>query len=325
MIKSKTKYQAAAEEICSLFESRGIGRVISTAHLGDGEFNAAYKVTCENEKDYVLKIAPPKDAAVLSYENNMMESEVYWYGLMKKYTDILCPEIYASDTSCKIIKSNCFIMEMMEGEILWKCDFSPEEAERVRAEKIGMLAKIHGIRNDRYGYIQSGLHDSWYEALRSMAGRLVQDCKDIGYDTPDGEEFIRLIDRHEEVLRKAPCCMVNFDLWDSNILYNKGRLIWIDPERGFWGDPVADFITVGNGQKIPLTDKKKELDIYNKTAKEALELNRETEIRYACAVAYLALIEEVEKYVRYEPDNPNYIRNTIDARDMYDMAFEVMR
>ena len=168
MIKSKTKYQAAPEEICSLFESRGIGRVISTAHLGDGEFNAAYKVTCENGKDYVLKIAPPKDAAVLSYENNMMESEVYWYGLMKKYTDILCPEIYASDTSCKIIKSNCFIMEMMEGETLWKCDFSPEEAERVRAEKIGMLAKIHGIRNDRYGYIQSGLHDSWYEALRSM-------------------------------------------------------------------------------------------------------------------------------------------------------------
>ena len=61
------------------------------------------------------------------------------------------------------------------------------------------------------------------------------------------------------------------------------------------------------------------------TAKEKIELNRHTEIRYACAVAYLALIEEVEKYVRYEPDHPNYIRNTVDARDMYDMAFDVMR
>ena len=43
------------------------------------------------------------------------------------------------------------------------------------------------------------------------------------------------------------------------------------------------------------------------------------------AVCLLALIEEVEKYVRYEPDNPNYKRNTVDARDMYDMAFEILK
>ena len=284
-----------------------------------------HKVTCEGERDYVLKIAPHKEATVLSYEKNMMDSEVYWYRKMKEHTDILCPEIYAVDSTCEIIKSCCFIMQMMEGEPLWKCDFTSEEAERVQAEKIGMLAKIHCVKNDKYGYRQSGLYGSWYEALRSMAGNLVMDCKNIGYETPDGEEFIRLIDRHEDVLRKAPCRMVNFDLWDSNVLYDDGKLVWIDPERGFWGDPVADFITVGKGQKAPLTDKKKEIEIYNRTATEKIELNRDTEIRYACAVAYLALIEEVEKYVRYEPDHPNYIRNTVDARDMYDMAFEVMR
>ena len=42
------------------------------------------------------------------------------------------------------------------------------------------------------------------------------------------------------------------------------------------------------------------------------------------AVCYLALIEEVEKYVRYEPDDPTYIRNTIDSRDMYHMAFDIL-
>ena len=41
-------------------------------------------------------------------------------------------------------------------------------------------------------------------------------------------------------------------------------------------------------------------------------------------IAYLALIEEVEKYVRYEPDEENYIRNTVDARDMYDLAFGIL-
>ncbi|MCR4896614.1 MAG: aminoglycoside phosphotransferase family protein [Lachnospiraceae bacterium] len=325
MIRSRTKYEATAEEIGRLFAAKGFGKVRSCVPLGDGEFNAVFRVACEDGREYALKIAPPADAKVLGYEKNMMASEVYWYGLMKEKTHILCPELYASDFSCSILGSSCFIMEVMQGDPLWKCDFTPEEAKRVQAEKIGMLAQIHSIRNDGYGYIQAGLHASWYEALRSMAGNLVKDCKNIGQETPDGEEFLKLIDKHEETLRKAPCRMVNFDLWDSNVLYDNGRLVWIDPERGFWGDPVADFITIGKGQKTLLADKEEELEIYNTTAAEKLELSRETEIRYACAVAYLALIEEVEKYVRYEPDHPNYIRNTVDARDMYDIAFDLMR
>ena len=59
-------------------------------------------------------------------------------------------------------------------------------------------------------------------------------------------------------------------------------------------------------------------------AEEKIFLTKETEIRYALAVCYLALIEEVEKYVRYEADNPTYIRNTVDAREMYDMAFGIL-
>ncbi|MBR6366089.1 MAG: hypothetical protein IKS10_08360 [Lachnospiraceae bacterium] len=59
-------------------------------------------------------------------------------------------------------------------------------------------------------------------------------------------------------------------------------------------------------------------------ADEKIVLTEETQIRYALAVCYLALIEEVEKYVRYEPDDPTYIRNTVDARAMYDMAFELL-
>ena len=118
--------------------------------------------------------------------------------------------------------------------------------------------------------------------------------------------------------------MVNFDLWDSNILYHDGNICWIDPERGFWGDPVADFITIGPGQKAPLSDKGKELGIYNRFADEKIVLTEETEIRYALAVCYLALIEEVEKYVRYDEEDPNYVRNTVDARDMYDMAFGIL-
>ena len=58
-------------------------------------------------------------------------------------------------------------------------------------------------------------------------------------------------------------------------------------------------------------------------AQDKILLTEETEIRYALAVCYLALIEEVEKYVRYEPDNPTYIRNAIDSKEMFEMAFKL--
>ncbi|WP_026651502.1 aminoglycoside phosphotransferase family protein [Butyrivibrio proteoclasticus] len=324
MIKSKTKYEATENEIKELFKAHNVGNVTRIEALGNGEFNAAYKVTCDNGNSYALKIAPPDGATVLTYEKNMMESEVFWYTKMHENTDILCPEVYVFDFSKSIIKSNCFIMELMEGEPLWAVKFTDEEYENVQKQKIGMLAKIHRIKNDEFGYIQSGLHATWYEALKAMASNLVSDYKKLGYETPDGEKFIKLIDKHEDLLRDVPCRMVNFDLWDSNVLYSDGKICWIDPERGFWGDPVADFITLGPGQKSLLSAKQKELEIYNEVAEEKILLSEETERRYAFAVCLLALIEEVEKYVRYEPDEENYIRNTKDARAMYDMAFEIL-
>ena len=322
-MKSKTKYNATNKEIRQEFLKAGIGEAADIEPLGDGEFNAAFKVRVQ-DKDYVLKIAPPKDATVVNHEHNMMKAEVFWYRQMSENTGIRVPKIYYEDFSQDTIKSDCFIMEMLYGEPLWKVNADETLNESIQEKKIAMLAQIHAISNDKFGYIQVQQYDNWYEAILNMASNLVYDCKKFGHETHDGEKFLKLIEKHKNLLEKSPCRMVNFDLWDSNVLYVDGSLAWIDPERSFWGDPVADFITLGKGQKAPLNEKLHEIEIYNKYAKEPVSAGPEECVRYAVAVAYLALIEEVEKYVRYEPDEPNYIRNTVDARDMYDMAFEVM-
>ena len=75
MIKSKTKYEGTDSEIRELFDAHKLGAVSSITPLGNGEFNAAYKVTCDDGISYALKIAPPEEAKVLTYEKNMMESE----------------------------------------------------------------------------------------------------------------------------------------------------------------------------------------------------------------------------------------------------------
>ena len=79
---SKTKYEASEAEIIELFSFHKMGNVTDIAALGAGEFNSVYKVTCDNDTSYALKIAPPQNAKVLSYENNLMKSEVFWYSQM---------------------------------------------------------------------------------------------------------------------------------------------------------------------------------------------------------------------------------------------------
>jgi fructosamine-3-kinase len=39
--------------------------------------------------------------------------------------------------------------------------------------------------------------------------------------------------------------LVHFDLWDGNILVHDGRITGlVDGERAFWGDPVAEFVSL---------------------------------------------------------------------------------
>lgn len=323
MAKSKTKYIPGAELIIKLFEKNGINDVEKIEPLGNGEFNAAFKAVTLR-KEYVIKFAPATEANVLTYEKDMMQSETYWYEQIRKCTAIRVPEIYVSDFSCNIVPTSYFIMEMMKGEPLWAVEMTKEERQRVQEEKLKMLSQIHKIHHDQFGYIQMGLFPTWYEAIRSMVAALISDCEKMGKSTPDGYKLLAGIDRHRDILEGVKCSMVNFDLWDSNILYHEGDIVWIDPERSFYGDPIGDFITQGAGQKASLDAKRSEIEYYNKYAETPIEIGEESEIRYAIMAAYLALIEEVEKYVRYEPDEENYIRNTVDARDMYDLAFKVL-
>lgn len=324
MIKSKTKFRATEEDIVRIFRANNMSPIITVETLGNGEFNAVFKVCTEDNKEYAVKIAPSHDSKVLTYENNMMKSEVFWYEQMREKIDISIPKVYVSDFSENIISTSYFIMEKMDGKPLWEMGFTDAEYAKVQEQKIFMLTQIHQIHNDMFGYIQTGLQNSWYAAIRGMVSNLIKDCETMGKETPNGHKFLMAIDRHEDLLRDCECCMVNFDLWDSNVLYHNGKLCWIDPERSFWGDRIADFITLGKGQKSPLSEKLAEIEIYNRTSEKPIIYDKNMEIRYQVAVGYLALIEEVEKYVRYEPEEENYIRNTVDAKAMFEMVFNIL-
>ena len=136
------------------------------------------------------------------------------------------------------------------------------------------------------------------------------------------------MDSSRAVLAAAPCVMVNFDLWSSNILCHtvdgQTRFAWIDPERSLWGDPVLDFLPL-ESFTAPLDKKTLSLATHNALCRVPVQVNRETRLRYAFAQGLLALIQEVEKYYRFTPLSQGWMVDVTGAAAGYAAAFAVLR
>ena len=325
-VDSKTKYPIHVPDIQKIFRAAGFPGVCKIHPLGAGMYNAVYEV-CTNEKSYVIKIAPPSEVPVMTYERDIMRAELYWYRQMREKTGIRVPEIYVQDFDHRIIPADYFIMEKLDGKQFDQMDFTPQEKVEASSQLAKMAAQIHRIRNDRFGYIQNELCENWYQAVRRMVSNIIQDAARLGKRTRRGERLLQAIDRYQSVLEKAECCMVNFDIWAPNILCIRGdqgiEYAWIDPERSFWGDRIADFVCLEMSK--PLREKKKSLTAYNGISDHPVAATWEEEIRLAVAQGYLALIQEVEKYYRYTPWNQGWWLDVFSSRYFYNKAFGVLQ
>lgn len=324
---SKTKYHLDDSVIRSLFEAAGIKGITDIGPLGAGEFNAVYSVRTP-EKEYALKVAPAADVPVLTYEKDMMASEVFWYQRMREHSPIHVPEIHRADFTRAIIPTPYFIMDKVPGKQMDQMDFSETEKADALAETARMVAQIHHIKNDKFGYVQNGLFDDWYQAIRSMIVNLIADAEKKHRKTARGVRLLSYVDKYRTILEKADCCMVNFDIWAPNILCQRLedgsiRYHWLDPERSFWGDRIVDFVCLET--MAPLPEKKLSLSAYNAVAEHPVLATREEQIRYGIALGYLALIMEVEKYYRYSPFHFGWWRNVGASSLFYSRALECLK
>ena len=214
-------------------------------------------------------------------------------------------------------------MQRIPGKQMNEMEFAPEEMQQVHQALPEMAAKMHRVTNKGYGYPQNGLHDTWTKALYSMAEAVIKDAQAVGKSCENGEKMLVYIKKHASVLDRASCCMVNFDLWDANIICQRtsnGILsVLIDPERGYWGDPVMDFLCREFDK--PIKEKKNSLRAYNMSAVHPIMVGRDEEIRYAFAQAYLGIIMEVERYYRYIPGDEGWTRNDNVCQFLFGQAF----
>ena len=326
MVISRTKFEISHDDIRRIFSHAGFAPVAGIRSLGAGEFNAVYAVEAGGQT-YALKVGAD-NSAVMIYEKDMLKSELFWYQVIAERTDLRVPRVFFSDFTKTIIPTNYFIMEFIPGPR--KDELNVTEAQRAKADAViaGMIARLHRVRGEKFGYPQCGLHESWDIALEHMIQNLIRDAQKVNLALPRAEKVLTLIDRYRSVLSGAPCRLISFDAWEPNFICvsdnpDQPEFAWIDPERCLWGDPMMDFLTMELGN-WNLSQKTRTLAAYNAVAEFPVSGTREEEIRYAFGLCYLAGIVECEKHYRYSPGLPNWDRSIEFSDLLYEIGFSML-
>ncbi len=258
-MESKTKHNLTEQQIAALvakhFDYTG---PIEISELSEGMMNAIYRLRFDG-RDMVLKVGVnDTEPLLLSYEHGMTHTEVLSFREYGK-AGLPVPEILAEDFSRECIDGDCFFMSLAKGQVLSGLlpDMSEEEKDQIRYEMGRALAIIHRTRGEKFGYAHpTPQYDSWGEAFTAQVELLLSDLAVRGLEVP-ADQVRSFVAEHRALLDQVTePVLVNFDLWEANVfvVQNDGR--WqissvLDFERGFYGDPMADFAALTSLYRSP--------------------------------------------------------------------------
>ena len=222
--------------------------------LGGGTFNAVYLVTLADGTRLVVKLPPGPQVPLLRYERGIVGTEALYYELAARCAGVRVPALIAADA--KDPAGGYLVMEHCPGSPWPEVEPPPagEERAELRAEIGRQVARLHTMTGDRFGYPSGAvgpLRETWRAAFGDMIDAVLADAGRyaVTLPRPIGEVqdwFAALAPVLDEVSTPV---LVHFDLWDGNVLVDSrsgrrqiGGLI--DAERAFWGDPLAELVSL---------------------------------------------------------------------------------
>ena len=222
--------------------------------LKDGWFNAAYNIRLADGREVILKIAPPKDAEVMQYEQQIMATEVTSMRLVRQNPAIPVPEIYFYDQAHDLCDSDYFFMDKITGDNLEHVKASLPAETQVSVERhIGaIMREVNGFAGTYFGY--DGNPDlratTWKAAFTAIVESVLADGARknavYGYDYDEiRTTYLKHISAMEEITTP---CLVHWDAWDLNFFVKGDRIVGIiDFERarasGMWNGPPGQWRT----------------------------------------------------------------------------------
>lgn len=225
--------------------------------LTEGYFNVAYRISLEHAPSCILKIAPPKESLVMSYEKNIMMSEVVAMRTVKEHSDVPAAEVLFYDDSLSLIQAPYFFMEILEGASFHSIlsSLSTDVQSAIRTEAGSLNRKINNIKGSKFGYLgQPSLQGSdWYQVFSLMTELAFSDGERLSIDLKiSKKQLFEDLEKCKELFNevKVPV-LVHWDLWDGNIFVKDNQITGlIDWERSLWADPLMEvgFRTYGSNR-----------------------------------------------------------------------------
>ncbi|KPI14858.1 aminoglycoside phosphotransferase [Actinobacteria bacterium OK074] len=212
--------------------------------LGGGTYNTVDELLLADGTRYVLKTEPPATAPALTYERELLVGEAEFCRAAAT-AGVPAPHVVGPGPA-----NGGLLLTFCPGTAAWD-DLPPAEHALLRRELGAQVARLHRVAGPGFGYPAGALAADWRTAFAAMYGAILADARHFGARLPRPVADIArtaaaAYDALDEVTQAR---LVHFDLWPGNILVDRtgegpriGGLI--DGERMFWGDPLADFVSL---------------------------------------------------------------------------------
>ena len=228
------------------------GQVQSHTEFTDATFNTVYRIGLRGAAaDLVLKVAPDPSLPTLTYERGIMRTEVMFYEQSAGHAPV--PEVLHANFTRDVIGSDFLVLTELPGANVRteRERIGLDDWARLRRQLGGQVAALHRVTGTGFGYPQAALAPSWRIAFLAMVDAILMDADSFAAALPESTAVIR-----EKMWAQADLldavsipALVHFDLWDGNVLmdWTSGHAQvsgLVDGERAFWGDPIADFVSL---------------------------------------------------------------------------------
>jgi aminoglycoside phosphotransferase (APT) family kinase protein len=231
--------------------------VAECAPLAGGTYNSLLRLALRDGRRWVVKRPPSAGpGSALRYEHDLLRGETEFYHAARHVPGVPLPHPVHTDVGGTPPAVSCLVMTELPGTPWHEADASLTAGERTRLRRdLGTaVARLHSVTGPEFGYPARPFGPppaDWRSAFTAMTDAVLDDAEHYGAELPLPAARIRDLlaeagDVLTDVTRPA---LVHFDLWQGNLLLDGeagARTLSgvIDAERMFWGDPVAEFVSL---------------------------------------------------------------------------------